>query len=123
MARPGATRERPPGSRAGGVYGVGSALTNSRKARPVVRDPDSVRFMTSTSSLAGETYAKVNPWRPSEITGEYAAATAADVDAAVTAADDAFASWAKLPLAARGGYLTAAAASLERRVDEIATDM
>jgi acyl-CoA reductase-like NAD-dependent aldehyde dehydrogenase len=79
--------------------------------------------MTSTSSLAGETYAKANPWRPSEITGEYAAATAADVDAAVTAAHDAFGSWAKLPLAARGGYLTAAAASLERRVDEIATDM
>jgi aldehyde dehydrogenase (NAD+) len=79
--------------------------------------------MTSTSSLAGGTYAKVNPWRPSEITGEYAAATAADVDAAVTAAHDAFASWARLPLAARGGYLTAAAASLERRVDEIATDM
>src|SRR5690349_6159858 len=79
--------------------------------------------MASSASLAGESYAKVNPWRPSEITGEYTAATAADVDAAVTAAHDAFASWAKLPLAARGGYLTAAAASLEHRVDEIATDM
>ena len=71
----------------------------------------------------GETYAKVNPWRPSEITGEYPAATAADVDAAVTAAHEAFPAWARLPLAARAAHLTAAAASLERRVEEIATDM
>ena len=35
----------------------------------------------------------------------------------------AFAAWSRLPLAARGAYLTAAAASLERRADEIARDM
>jgi alpha-ketoglutaric semialdehyde dehydrogenase len=70
-----------------------------------------------------DTYVKVNPWRPSEITGEYPAASPADVDDAVAAAAEAFPAWAKLPLAARASHLAAAAASLERRVDEIATDM
>jgi aldehyde dehydrogenase (NAD+) len=71
----------------------------------------------------GETYAKVNPWRPSATTGEYPAAGPAEVAAAVSAAADAFAGWAALPMATRGSYLLAAAASLERRVDEIAADM
>jgi alpha-ketoglutaric semialdehyde dehydrogenase len=71
----------------------------------------------------GATYEKANPWRPSESVGPFASSGEADVDAAVTAAADAFAGWAKLPLAARGAFLVAAAASLERRVDEIARDM
>jgi alpha-ketoglutaric semialdehyde dehydrogenase len=71
----------------------------------------------------GETYAKVNPWRPTETVGEFAASGAADAEAAVSAAEAAFPAWSSLPLAARGSHLTAAAASLERRVDEIAADM
>jgi aldehyde dehydrogenase (NAD+) len=69
------------------------------------------------------TYTKVNPWRPGEVVGEFAAATPADVEAAVGAASDAFRAWSRSPLATRGSYLLAAAASLERRADEIATDM
>jgi acyl-CoA reductase-like NAD-dependent aldehyde dehydrogenase len=75
------------------------------------------------ASVGGETYSKVNPWRPGEIVDEFQASTAADAEAAVSAADDAFPAWARLPLATRGSFLTAAATSLERRVDEIAADM
>jgi aldehyde dehydrogenase (NAD+) len=71
----------------------------------------------------GETYAKVNPWRPSETTGTFAASDAAEVAIAVAAAEDAYPAWAALPLASRASYLLAAAAALERRVDEIAADM
>jgi alpha-ketoglutaric semialdehyde dehydrogenase len=71
----------------------------------------------------GDTYEKANPWQPSTVVGVFASSGEADVDAAVEAAANAFAAWSKLPLAARGAYLTAAAASLERRVDEIARDM
>jgi acyl-CoA reductase-like NAD-dependent aldehyde dehydrogenase len=61
-------------------------------------------------SASGETYAKVNPMRPSETTGEYSASSAADAEAAVSAAAAAFDGWAGLPMARRAGYLTAAAA-------------
>ena len=71
----------------------------------------------------GETYAKVNPWRPHETVGEFVASGAADVETAVSAAEAAFPGWSRLPLATRGSHLMVAAASLERRVDEIAADM
>jgi alpha-ketoglutaric semialdehyde dehydrogenase len=72
---------------------------------------------------SGDTYEKANPWRPSTTVGSFASSGEDDANAAVEAAAAAFPAWAKLPLAARGAYLTAAAASLERRVDEIARDM
>ena len=72
---------------------------------------------------SGDTYEKANPWRPSTTVGAFASSGEDDANAAVEAAAAAFPAWAKLPLAARGAYLTAAAASLERRVDEIARDM
>ena len=56
-------------------------------------------------SASGETYSKVNPMRPSEATGEYSASSAADAEAAVTAAAGAFDGWAGLPMARRAGYL------------------
>ena len=76
-----------------------------------------------TRAIGGETYSKVNPWRPSETIGDFAASTKADAEAAVTAADEAFAAWSRLPLATRGSYLMAAADSLERRLETIATSM
>jgi acyl-CoA reductase-like NAD-dependent aldehyde dehydrogenase len=75
------------------------------------------------ASASGETYSKVNPMRPSETTGEYSASSAADAETAVTAAAAAFDGWAGLPMARRAGYLTAAAAVLEQRVEELARDM
>jgi len=76
-----------------------------------------------TDAVGGESYSKVNPWRPQEIVDEFQASAAADVDAAVGAAEAAFPAWARLPLAARGAFLTKAAASIEQRAEEIATDM
>ena len=43
-----------------------------------------------SESASGETYEKHNPWRPSEVTGVYAASTAEDAQAAVDAALAAF---------------------------------
>ena len=51
------------------------------------------------AAVGGETYSKVNPWRPTEAIGEFAASRTADVEAAVAAAEEAFASWSRLPLA------------------------
>jgi aldehyde dehydrogenase (NAD+) len=74
-------------------------------------------------SASGETYAKTNPMRPSETTGEYAASNGADAEAAVAAADTAFAGWAALPMARRAAYLNAAADVLDGRTEELARDM
>ena len=74
-------------------------------------------------SASGETYTKTNPMRPSEAVGEFASSTEADAQAAVAAAEEAFAGWAALPLAKRGAYLEAAAAAILRRSEEIARDM
>ena len=46
-------------------------------------------------SAGGETYEKHNPWRPSEVTGTYAASTADDAAAAIEAARAAFGGWAR----------------------------
>jgi acyl-CoA reductase-like NAD-dependent aldehyde dehydrogenase len=74
-------------------------------------------------SASGATYTRVNPMRPDETVGEFTASTAADAEAAVAAATAAFEGWSRLPAAKRGAYLTAAAAALETRVEEIARDM
>jgi acyl-CoA reductase-like NAD-dependent aldehyde dehydrogenase len=72
---------------------------------------------------SGETYVKTNPMRPSEPVGEFSSSSEADAEAAVGAATDAFVAWAALPMARRAGYLTAAAAVLEARVEQVAQDM
>jgi aldehyde dehydrogenase (NAD+) len=72
---------------------------------------------------SGETYTKPNPMRPSETVGEFSSSSEADAEAAVAAAKEAFADWAALPMARRAGYLTAAAAVLEARVEQVAQDM
>jgi alpha-ketoglutaric semialdehyde dehydrogenase len=72
---------------------------------------------------SGETYTKTNPMRPSEVVGEFSSSSEADAEAAVAAAKDAFPAWAALPMARRAGYLNAAAAVLEARVEQVAQDM
>jgi aldehyde dehydrogenase (NAD+) len=61
--------------------------------------------------------------RPSEAVGEFASSGEGDADAAVAAADAAFADWAALPMARRASYLEGAAAVLEQRAEQIARDM
>ena len=89
-------------------------------ARPTGRNYVGGEWRASSS---GATYPKVSPMRPSETIGEFSASTEADAEAAVAAAASAFEAWAALPLARRGAYLVAAAASLEARTEEIARDM
>src|SRR5712691_2108307 len=74
-------------------------------------------------AASGETYEKRNPMRPSQVVGEFSSSSDADVDAAVAAAEAAFAGWAALPLARRAGDLNAAAAVLEARAEQVARDM
>ena len=72
---------------------------------------------------SGETYEKRNPWRPSEVTGVFAASTADDAKAAVEAARGAFPAWAALPAPARAAFFFKAADAIEARVEQIAQDM
>ena len=74
-------------------------------------------------SAAGETYEKRNPWRPSVVTGVYAASDATDARDAVDAAREAFSAWAGLPAGQRAAFFFKAAAALETRAEQIAQDM
>ena len=87
--------------------------------------PGAANFVAGrwTASRGGRTYERHNPWRPSEVVGEFPSSTAEDVDAAVAAASDAFPEWAGLPAAKRGAILARAAAAIESRVEDIAQDM
>jgi alpha-ketoglutaric semialdehyde dehydrogenase len=87
--------------------------------------PGAANFVAGrwTASRGGRTYERHNPWRPSEIVGEFPSSTAEDVDAAVAAASDVFPEWAGLPAAKRGAILARAAAAIESRVEDIAQDM
>lgn len=74
-------------------------------------------------SQGGRTYERNNPWRPSEVVGEFPSSGAEDVDAAVRAAADAWPEWAAMPAAGRGAILARAADAIESRVEDIAQDM
>jgi aldehyde dehydrogenase (NAD+) len=72
---------------------------------------------------AGETYEKLDPWRPSVVTGVYQASSAADADAAVAAAAAAFPAWAALPAPSRAAFFHRAADAIDARAERIAQDM
>jgi acyl-CoA reductase-like NAD-dependent aldehyde dehydrogenase len=76
-----------------------------------------------TPSQSGAVYERHNPWRPDQLVGEFPSSDAADVAAAVAAAQGARRDWARLPAAARGAYLSKAADAIEARQEEIAQDM
>jgi acyl-CoA reductase-like NAD-dependent aldehyde dehydrogenase len=76
-----------------------------------------------TPSQSGSVYERHNPWRPSEVVGEFPSSDAADVATAVAAAQGARREWARLPAAARGTYLSKAADAIEARQEKIAQDM
>jgi alpha-ketoglutaric semialdehyde dehydrogenase len=75
------------------------------------------------ASLSGRTYEKRNPFRPSELVGTFPASDERDLDAAVTAAGDAFLRWRDLTPQRRSEFLLGAAEQVVARVDEIAADM
>ena len=74
-------------------------------------------------SRDGATYERHNPWRPSEVVGEFPSSSAADVDAAIEAARLALPEWSALAGAQRGAFLRRAADAIEARVEDIAQDM
>ncbi len=61
------------------------------------------------------TFASVNPAAPAEVIGRHYAATAAGSNAAVAAANSAFAAWSKTAAAERVGLLVRAAGLLRER--------
>jgi acyl-CoA reductase-like NAD-dependent aldehyde dehydrogenase len=87
--------------------------------------PGAANFVAGqwAASRGGRTYERHNPWRPSEVVGEFPSSGPEDVDAAVAAAAEAFPGWAALPAAKRGAILTRAAEAIEARVEDIAQDM
>ena len=74
-------------------------------------------------SRSGRTYEKRNPFRPSEVVGEFPASDEGDVEEAVQAAAEAFPAWSRSPAATRAAVFQKAASLLEERVEEIAQDM
>jgi alpha-ketoglutaric semialdehyde dehydrogenase len=87
--------------------------------------PGSANFVGGqwTASRGGRTYERHNPWRPSEVLGEFPSSTKEDVEDAVAAAAEAWPKWAALPAAKRGAILTRAAEAIEARIEDIAQDM
>lgn len=71
----------------------------------------------------GARYERFNPYRPTDLVGEFPSSDEADVQAAVEAASTAFPGWSRTPLATRGEILTRAAALLEASIDQIASGM
>ena len=76
-----------------------------------------------SESVSGETYEKRNPWRPSEVTGVFAASGSDDARAAVESARTASPAWAALPAPARAAFFFKAADAIEARIEQIAQDM
>ena len=74
-------------------------------------------------SSSGRTYEKRNPWRPREVAGVYAAASASDGAAAVEAARLALPAWSSFPADQRAAILRATAAALDARNEDVARDM
>ncbi len=74
-------------------------------------------------SVEGRTYTKLNPYRTSDVVGEFPASDEHDVDAAVAAAGAAFGAWSAMAPQRRGAVLFRAAAAIDLRLQEIAGDM
>jgi 1-pyrroline-5-carboxylate dehydrogenase len=63
----------------------------------------------------GTTFASVNPAKPAEVIGVHHAATEAEAEAAIAAAETAFATWSKVPVEERVALLVKAAGMLRER--------
>ena len=74
----------------------------------------------SLPAAGGATYDIFNPARPSELVGQAAAASREDVDAAMRAADEAFAGWSSLSMAERALQLRHVAETLNADAEETA---
>ncbi|HJS22036.1 MAG TPA: aldehyde dehydrogenase family protein [Steroidobacteraceae bacterium] len=96
-----------------GRLGAAHSLYVDGKDRPASKT-------TQKRSSAGRTTPKHNPADDRELLGEFAAATAADADAAIQAARRAFQGWSQSPVAERLRLLRRVAKLIEERVYDIA---
>jgi acyl-CoA reductase-like NAD-dependent aldehyde dehydrogenase len=76
-----------------------------------------------SESTSGQAFEDRNPANSDELVGMFPASTAEDVDAAVDAAREAFASWRLVPAPKRAEILFRAAETLVRRKEDLARDM
>ncbi|MDE3180427.1 MAG: aldehyde dehydrogenase family protein [Acidobacteriota bacterium] len=74
-------------------------------------------------SFTGKTFEHVNPADRREVMGEFQESAAADVDAAVAAAAEAYPGWRLTPAPKRGEMLFRVAQEIERRKEELARQM
>ena len=96
-----------------GALGTKHTLHVAGKDRPAGKT-------TQKSSSAGRTTPKHNPADERELLGEFAAATAADVDEAIRSAHGAFAGWSQLAVPERLRLLRRVGQLIEERVYDIA---
>ncbi|HEY7125412.1 MAG TPA: aldehyde dehydrogenase family protein [Ktedonobacterales bacterium] len=71
-------------------------------------------------SASGESFVDTNPARTSEVLGRFQKSSAADVDAAIRAAEAALPAWRNMPAPARGEIILRAALLLEQRLEDLA---
>src|ERR1700721_176868 len=74
-------------------------------------------------SRSGKTFQNINPADHSDVVGEFPASNAEDVDLAVAAAKEAFASWRLIPAPKRAEILYRAGELLKERKEEYARQM
>ena len=75
------------------------------------------------SSSSGKTFESINPANNQEVVARYQASTAPDVKRALEVAHDAQGAWATMPAPHRGTILMRAAELLEKRAEQVATEM
>jgi aldehyde dehydrogenase (NAD+) len=85
--------------------------------------PETFRNYINGEWVDGPTFENRNPANTDEIVGLHVSGSAADVDRAAGAAQDALAAWSALPAPARGNYLFKVADILDRKWDQISADM
>ena len=74
-------------------------------------------------SSSGKTFDSVNPANTREVVARYQASTASDVKQALEAAGRAQQAWAEMPAPLRGTILMRSADLLEKRAEQVATEM
>ena len=97
--------------------------TDTDTSTATARDLLTARHLINGEWLGGADTERMNPARPGELAALSPSGTAADVDAAITAAAAAQPAWAALPAPSRGAILMAAGNLLLDRQTAIAEDL
>src|SRR5258706_4222110 len=85
--------------------------------------PETFRNYIDGEWVSGPTFENRNPANTDELVGLFVKGSASDVHAAATAAAKALPQWSALPAPARGNLLFKVAEILDRKFDQIATEM